>query len=213
MINLLFWNIRGISRSPNFRRLKRLIDEFSIPLVAICEPKALPRDIHLFSARLRMDSWIMNNQGSIWVFYKNSFDCSLVGESSQHVSLKIISPIFPVPVYFSFVHAKCNEQERALLWSALIAENLAEHPWMLAGDFNVTVSADEKRGGLPFRVDEGVELRTFMSIAGVSDVGFLGCPFTWCNNRGVWPVSGSAWTGCLSIKWPFSRGCNFRFNI
>ncbi|XP_027172427.1 uncharacterized protein LOC113772083 [Coffea eugenioides] len=76
------------------------------------------------------------------------------------------------------------QQERALLWSALIAENLAEHPWMLAGDFNVTVSADEKRGGLPFLVDEGVELRTFMSMAGVSDVGFLGCPFTWCNNRG-----------------------------
>ena len=55
---------------------------------------------------------------------------------------------------------------------------------MLAGDFNVTVSAEEKRGDLPFRVDEGVEPRTFMSMAGVSDVGFSGSPFTWCNNRG-----------------------------
>ncbi|XP_027170444.1 uncharacterized protein LOC113770234 [Coffea eugenioides] len=131
-----------------------------------------------------MDSWMVNSQRSIWVFFKNSFDCAFVGESSQHLSLKITSQLLSGPIYFSFIHAKCNEQERSLLWSALLAENLAEHPWMLAGDFNVTVSVEEKRGGLPFRVDEGVELRTFMSMAGVSDVGFSGSPFTWCNNRG-----------------------------
>ena len=52
------------------------------------------------------------------------------------------------------------------------------------GDFNAIVTTNEKRGGLPFRVDEGMELRTFMSLAGVSDAGFSGSPFTWCNNRG-----------------------------
>ena len=57
---------------------------------------------------------------------------------------------------------------------------------MLVGDFNVIISAEEKRGGFPFRADEGVEFRTFMSMAGVFDAGFSGSPFTWCNNRGDW---------------------------
>ncbi|XP_071924873.1 uncharacterized protein [Coffea arabica] len=42
----------------------------------------------------------------------------------------------------------------------------------------------KRRGGLPFRVDEGVELSSFMSTAGVFDAGFSGSCFTWCNNRG-----------------------------
>ena len=77
--------------------------------MAICEPKALPCDIHVFGARLRMDSWMVNSQRSIWVFFKNSFDCAFVGESSQHLSLKIHSHIVDGPMIFSFVHAKCNE--------------------------------------------------------------------------------------------------------
>ncbi|XP_027096071.1 uncharacterized protein [Coffea arabica] len=184
MINFLFWNIRGISRTPNFQRLKRLIDELSIPLLAICEPKTSPCDIHLIGARLKMECWLVNSHGSIWVFFQKSFTCDRVGESAQHLSLKVTSQLLPSPVYVSFVHAKSTEQERTLLWTNLLAENPSDCPWMVMGDFNAIVSTDEKRGGLPFRVDEGMELRTFMSLAGVSDAGFSGSPFTWCNNRG-----------------------------
>ena len=53
-----------------------------------------------------------------------------------------------------------------------------DDPWLVVGDFNTIVSAEEKRGGLPFRVDEGVELSSFMSRAGVFDAGFSGSRFT-----------------------------------
>ena len=55
---------------------------------------------------------------------------------------------------------------------------------LLAGDFNVIISAEEKQGGLPIRVDEVVELRTFMAMVEVGDTGFSGPRYTWCNNRG-----------------------------
>ena len=77
-----------------------MIDEFFITLVAICEPKVLPCDIHVIGTRLKMDSWLVNSEGSIWVFYQNSFTCNHVKESSQHLSLKVTSQLLSSPVYF-----------------------------------------------------------------------------------------------------------------
>ena len=54
------------------------------------------------------------------------------------------------PVYFSFVHAKCTEQKRAPLWSALLVDKPSDDPLLVVGDFNTIISAKDKRGGLPF---------------------------------------------------------------
>ena len=184
MIKFLFWNIRGISRAPNLRRLKSLIAESSLQLVAICEPKVCVGDIQWIRLNLRMDRCITNSEGSIWVFYPNSLVCDHLGESSQHLSLNIQSPMVDGPMVFSFVHAKCNEQDRRSLWSMLLLDNPIDAPWFLVGDFNVIVSEEEKRGGLPFRLGEGLDFICFMASARVRDAGFSGSKFTWCNNRG-----------------------------
>nr|XP_027062778.1 uncharacterized protein LOC113689154 [Coffea arabica] len=160
---------KDISRIPNFRRLKRLISEFSIQLVAICEPKVSTCDIQMLCAHLKMEGWMVNREGSIWIFNQNGFQCAPIGESPQHLSLKISPQALSAPVYLSFVHARCTEQDRVPLWSALLADKPRDDPWLVVGDFNTIVSTEEKRGGLPFRVDEGVELSSFMSRAGVFD--------------------------------------------
>ncbi|XP_071901311.1 uncharacterized protein [Coffea arabica] len=96
---------------------------------------------------------------------------------------KIQSQMFPSPVTFSGIHAKCTAQERQVLWADLLRDKPASAPWFLVGDFNVIISEREKRGGLPFRTREGVDFLQFMAEAGVSDVSFSGSRFTWCNNR------------------------------
>ena len=45
------------------------------------------------------------------------------------------------------------------------------------------VHSKEKRAGMPFRLNEGTKLLSFMAEAGVCDVGVSGSKFTWCNNR------------------------------
>lgn len=183
MINFLFWNIRGVSRAPNFRRLKYLVHHHSIQLVAICEPKIQAAKIHSIRMRLNMDHAVFNIEGDIWVFYNSSISCSLVGESCQHLSLQISSALFELPIIFSFVHAKCTALERVQLWNSLIVDKLKQSAWFIVGDINVIVSAEEKRGGMPFRPEEGWDFLDFMSQAGIFDVWYSGSSFTWCNNR------------------------------
>ena len=82
---------------------------------------------------------------------------------------------------FSFVHAKWTAADREILWAALINDESLSLPWFIAGDFNV-IAGEEEKIGVPFRIWEGVELLSFMSMAGLMDAGFRGSKFTWRNN-------------------------------
>nr|XP_027120471.1 uncharacterized protein LOC113737437 [Coffea arabica] len=141
-------------------------------------------DVQLFRVKLNMDGCIVNSEGSLSVFFQKSLVCEHIGESSQHLSIKIHSQLLSEPMVFSFVHAKCTGQERVLLWAALLVDNPMALPWFLVRDFNMIVSEEEKRGGLSFRLEEGLDFISFMARAGVQDAGFSGSRFTWCNNRG-----------------------------
>ncbi|XP_027158564.1 uncharacterized protein LOC113760195 [Coffea eugenioides] len=81
------------------------------------------------------------------------------------------------------LRSMCTEQDREDLWNALLRDKPAFNPWFLVGDFNVITNIEEKRGGLPFRPSEGSDFLNFMALAGVSDAGFSGSRYTWCNNR------------------------------
>ena len=102
----------------------------------------------MICAHLNIDSWMVNKEGSIWVFYKDGFQCAPVGKSSQHLSLRISPQVLSVPIYFSFIHARCTEQEHVPLWSTLLADKPRDDPWLVVGDFNTIISAEEKQGRL-----------------------------------------------------------------
>ncbi|XP_027158377.1 uncharacterized protein LOC113759998 [Coffea eugenioides] len=155
----------------------------SISLVAICEPKTLIANIDMIRMKVGMDFSIANLWGSIWVLYKSLFDCQMIGESNQHLTLSLRSQLLAEEIYFSFIHSKCTVQEREGLWIELLNDKPEVKPWFLVGDFNVILNAEKKRGGLPFRHAQGIELSQFMSLAEVGDAGFSGSRYTWCNNR------------------------------
>ena len=155
MISALFWNIRGISRGPNLKRLRKLIKLYSIQLVAICEPKVDLDRINEFRMKLGMDCCVANQWGSLWVFYNSVCTCHILGESEQHLTLNVQMQCLPSMVVLSAIHAKCTAQERNQLWLDLVREKPLDMPWLLMGDFNVIAQVEEKRGGLPVRPEEG----------------------------------------------------------
>ena len=83
----------------------------------------------------------------------------------------------------SFVHARCTSVERSELWAGLLRDSISSDAWLVGGDFNVILDADEKRGGRPFNPAKATEFGQFISDVNLMDIGFSGARFTWCNNR------------------------------
>ena len=56
-------------------------------------------------------------------------------------------------------------------------------PWLYMGDFNEITKAEEKKGGA-FRPEGQMKaFRDALDFCGFRDLGFVGLPFTWCNNQ------------------------------
>ena len=92
MINALMWNIRGVSRSPNLRRLIRLVRTHGISVVAIFEPKTNVSRIEDIRRWLAFDSIVVNQSGELWIFFNAPFGVSIMGDSGQHILLSMQQP-------------------------------------------------------------------------------------------------------------------------
>lgn len=78
-------------------------------------------------------------------FYNSSFTCSVVRESTQHISIFVQHGQFSIPFLLCAVHAKCTVEERVELWDTLLFDRPSSGAWVVYGDFNVIVDAQEKR--------------------------------------------------------------------
>ena len=56
-------------------------------------------------------------------------------------------------------------------------------PWICTGDFNEIVRAEEKLGGAMRRERQMIDFRETLDFCRFQDLGFVGSPFTWCNNQ------------------------------
>ena len=81
MISGLFWNIRGVAKAPNLRRLINLVRAHHLKFVVICEPKLDVSKIESIRLRLLFDYSFVNLSGDIWIFYSSPFVCSIIGSS------------------------------------------------------------------------------------------------------------------------------------
>ncbi|XP_015077714.1 uncharacterized protein LOC107021542 [Solanum pennellii] len=65
-------------------------------------------------------------------------------------------------------------------------EELSEgssNPWILGGNFNVILYAEEKLGGLPFTHSEVADFAHCVSNSALVELPTTGSKFTWCNGR------------------------------
>lgn len=106
--------------------------------------------------------------------------CALVASDPQYLSLKLSIP--GKEVFVICIYASCCSRRRKDLWNALLqpGHNL---PARVMGDFNILCSQEEKIGSLPINLNEVVDSNNMMSQASLTDGGYAGSKFTWCNNR------------------------------
>ncbi|KAG0465383.1 hypothetical protein HPP92_019547 [Vanilla planifolia] len=184
---LMIWNIRGVRDRKSKGYLRRMVRGNSVEVVALMEIKAnnfQRKDADWLLGRgwnfavqpsegmsagiIIMWSWV-NINITITTLHMVAFQINLEGRKVMNCCV----------IYGPKDH--CRRRE---VWEEVRCMDTGGNPLMVAGDFNIIMSQEEKRGGRKFRFGkEQQELADLMQDMQLTDVGFIGNIFTWCNGK------------------------------
>ncbi|KAH7850302.1 hypothetical protein Vadar_030700 [Vaccinium darrowii] len=109
------------------------------------------------------------------------------------------------------LYASSCDSVRRLQWEELNQyRQQCSDDWMIWGDFNDLLEADEKQGGRRREIWSLRAFREFVTKLGAVDLGYAGYPFTWVNRR---------WTGdagCTDVvrkSWPMGARGSKMFDL
>ncbi|KAG5612880.1 hypothetical protein H5410_024161 [Solanum commersonii] len=159
MIKAIFWNIRGIRTKKANHRLQNLIKFHKVDFVAIFEPLLNMIKIDKYMKYFGYQHSISNLNGQIWLFWDGNFSTSIIDNTEQQITIKMPNIGIGKDIY------------------------ITAGPWCISGDFNVILDPNEKVGGRPHRMTKSYDFSSCMDACKMSDLGFNGLKFTWCNNR------------------------------
>ncbi|GKD46700.1 RNA-directed DNA polymerase, eukaryota, reverse transcriptase zinc-binding domain protein [Tanacetum coccineum] len=87
--------------------------------------------------------------------------------------------------FLTIVYASNNGRERQKLWEELKRQsNFSQNrPWIIMGDFNVTLNSDEHSAGSAYATNEMKEFQYCVNDIEVNDLRRTGFHFTWTKNK------------------------------
>ncbi|XP_057452996.1 uncharacterized protein LOC130744851 [Lotus japonicus] len=185
MINILTWNIRGAAAKGVPLLIKDLAIRHHISCMALFETRASgSRATNIVSSLGFDSSFVVDAEGfagGIWVLWKShEVQLQVLQAHRQFVHAQLTCGVSTSPFLVTFVYGSPQVATRNLLWTSL--EDLganANFPWMVIGDFNAILGADEKYGGAAANFPSMRRFRLCMDRCQLSDMGFKGPPFTW----------------------------------
>lgn len=134
--------------------------------------------------KLRMEYANANVNGKIWIFDNNNIQVDVLDDSEQQLTTKLKFMDNNKELVIISVYAKCETTQRIDLWNDIYGIcNSMSLPWLVGGDFNVIIDAEEKIEGLPVYPQEYKDFVFCKNSCGLLDIKFKGSPFTWWNGR------------------------------
>ncbi|GJZ93434.1 RNA-directed DNA polymerase, eukaryota, reverse transcriptase zinc-binding domain protein [Tanacetum coccineum] len=105
----------------------------------------------------------------------------VISMSKQSIFCSVEVMQSKIKFYCTIVYASNNGNERRLLWNELLYQKhiTGQWPWIVLGDFNVTMNASEHSSGGAHRTLDMQEFKDTMNALEVEDICSNGFHFTW----------------------------------
>jgi len=183
-MNFLIWNIQGAGNTEAINILREHINKHRPHIIALIETR-----ISGVRAQITCDKISYRNcfrveaqglQGGIWVLWNaDELEVKVLNSQTQCVTVEITSP-GRLSWLLTCVYASPHPQIRETLWQRLESFAATFHkPWLLVGDFNETISLDERNHRGPEMQRRCRRFKHWIDNNGLVDLGFSGPKFTW----------------------------------
>ncbi|KAJ0960379.1 hypothetical protein J5N97_001796 [Dioscorea zingiberensis] len=188
-LKILCWNCRGSSNPKTLNRIKSLIRRCQPDLVCLVETRADSNRIDNFCKKFNKGwHWAgipsQGMSGGIVTLWKQRVGMVTPLATTKLCLHLIISSENPREWVLSVVYNAQSIQIQRSLWHNLEIFSSFQIPWVLAGDFNAIRNTEEHRGGgFDHYSTKSRLFNGFVNENCLLDLGFIGSPYTWCNNQ------------------------------
>ncbi|XP_059430102.1 uncharacterized protein LOC132163748 [Corylus avellana] len=206
-MKILSWNCRGISRPAAVRGLRALIRANSPDVLFLSETKTSPSQVS--SILNRLGFYLMTqvasigSSGGLVLAWRLGVELESFLTNKNNITAWCYSDPPNCPWILSCIYGPSEKKNKLAFWDSLTAAGEAfVSPWLCIGDFNFVLDQSEKLGGRPVASSSHCPFRNFIDQHGMVDLGFVGNPFTWCNNRkGFATIKERLDRGLASLEW------------
>ncbi|KAF5447221.1 hypothetical protein F2P56_032789 [Juglans regia] len=122
--------------------------------------------------------------GGLAFLWNSTIDSTLESFSQHHISMSLIHESSAKGVLFSGFYGSPIIANRPDSWKLLrMMRPKIEQAWFCFGDFNEILHKHEKYGAACQPYQQMELFRATVDFCNLSDLGFVGPKFTWCNNK------------------------------
>ncbi|KAF7812560.1 uncharacterized protein G2W53_033536 [Senna tora] len=187
-ISILAWNVRGAA-SVEFKWIFRdLIRQHEPNVVLLTETQVGGQKARQIISNLGYSKFHtvepMGYAGGLWVLWnENQISLRMIEDTFQEIHASMDVNGSPIAL-MSFVYGSPSRDRRKILWENLVNLSTVHNlPWLVGGDFNEILSPDEKWGVRDASLTRINDFQNCIDACGLTDLGFSGLKFTWCNKR------------------------------
>ncbi|XP_062021454.1 uncharacterized protein LOC133738034 [Rosa rugosa] len=209
--NILVWNCRGITNKESQRALIDMVHAKRPQLIFLSETLAQGKLIDSLTVSLGFsDSICVDKQPEcqgLALLWNGDLKVNVRSSSFHHIDAEIWTNDQAEPWRFTGIYGFAARADRCQTWSlinTLACENCSL-PWLMVGDFNEIWCQADKSGGPTRAVTAINQFQHTMINAGLLEMGYVGCRFTWSNKFTKERLD----RGFQSMQWrnrfPFSR--------
>ena len=206
-MNIVCWNCRGVL-SPSFESflgvISDLVQAYAPAIMVISETKVSDLKAKSITDRMSLDGAIHANNfglsGGLWVLWdSNKVEVTELSSIEQEIHYMIKDLSSGVSWLLIAVYASPRFAKRWLLWENLASvANLHDLPWVIAGDFNKVLNAEEKFGGRAVDFQRALRFQDCLNHCRMIDLGLSGPKFTWSKNLPLTQLIQERMIMCLS---------------
>lgn len=191
MINFCMWNIRGLKSRLKKTELSKLIRSFRLSFLVLVETKVEEMNDGIVSSIWPGQNvrWCVNNMdgraGRILLLWDSSvFLCQRTVCDDRWVWVEGVERSSSCSLRCMGIYAPNVPGERLFLWQRLVdIISNCTLPWVILGDFNETLSPEERSEGSLFDRRGASTLSLLIQQCGLVDLPLLGKCFTWFSSR------------------------------
>lgn len=181
-MNILFWNIRGLSTS--CRRLRKIVNHNKLGLIALIEPFLQSDNLPLYAATLHFQHYFSSSSCKISLLWNSEFMVSPILSSNQFEAFSVTYTPWNFSFHLVIIYAKHTRMERMQLWNDLYAFiQSTPAPLILGGDFNAIAIPAEYRGNAIPNPHSMQDFKAFINASGLTDLFPAGPLYTWTGVR------------------------------